>query len=46
MLMHLEETRQRRVTSKWVDKDFWLSYEGHTVDALAPKGEEGRGYLR
>ena len=29
-----------------INKDFWLSYEGHTVDALAPKGEEGRGYLR
>ena len=27
-------------------KDFWLSYKGHTVDALAPEGDEGRGYLR
>ncbi len=27
-------------------KDFWLSYKGHTVDALAPRGDEGRGYLR
>ena len=30
----------------WIDKDFWLSYKGHTVDALAPKGDEGRGNLR
>ena len=29
-----------------VNKDFWLSYKGHTVDALAPKGDEGRGYRR
>ena len=27
-------------------KDFWLSYEGHTVDALALEGDEGRGNLR
>ena len=30
----------------WINRDFWLSYGGHTVDALAPEGEEGRGYLR
>ena len=44
--MHLE-TRQRRVISICESiKIFWLSYEGHTVDALALEGEEGRGYLR
>ena len=30
----------------WIDKDFWLSYKEHTVDALAPEGDEGRGNLR
>ena len=30
----------------WIDKDFWLSYKGHTVDALALEGDEGRGNLR
>ncbi len=29
-----------------VNKDFWLSYEEHAVDALALVGDEGRGYLR
>ena len=26
--------------------DFGKSYKGHTVDALALVGDEGRGYLR
>ena len=25
---------------------FWLSYKGHTVNALAQEGDEGRGKLR
>ena len=29
-----------------VNKDFWLSYQGHTMDALALEGDEGRGNLR
>jgi hypothetical protein len=27
-------------------KDFRSSYKGHTVDALAREGDEGRGKLR
>ena len=39
--------RQRRVTFVCgSDRDFWLSYQEHTVDALASEGDEGRGYLR
>jgi hypothetical protein len=29
-----------------INKDFWLSYEEHTTDALALEGDEGRGNLR
>ena len=27
-------------------KDEWSSYKGLTVDTLAHRGDEGRGYLR
>ena len=27
-------------------KDFWSSYKGRTVDALAQEGDEGRDKLR
>jgi hypothetical protein len=39
LLMHL-------VMFIGIKKDFWLSYQGHTTDALALKGDEGRGNLR
>ena len=29
-----------------VAEDFWSSYEGRTVDALAREGDEGRDKLR
>ena len=35
-----------RVLKRGSSTQCWSSYEGHTVDALAREGDEGRGKLR
>ncbi len=41
-----EEARERESTPLNTEKRNWSSYKGLTVDTLAHRGDEGRGYLR